>query len=183
MTIPNPAEIAPRATSPYTAAEVADILRVRGWLGHSDSAELHTWLSDVAALLGRPAATREALADSLGLIFNYDARAILNSPESHAVRARQGARDVIRELALLVLGGPDIDSDRLKEIVTGLKENVRLRSRELLHPLRLALAGRSGEGDLDRVILLLDRTARLALPQPVKSCRQRMLEFCAALDS
>ena len=45
-----------------------------------------------------------------------------------------------------------------------------------------ALAGRAGDGELDRVILLLDGAAKLPFAVPVKGTRQRMLEFCAALD-
>jgi len=48
--------------------------------------------------------------------------------------------------------------------------------------IRLALAGRAGEGEFDRVILLLDAAAKLPFAAPVKGTRQRMLEFCAALD-
>jgi hypothetical protein len=63
-----------------------------------------------------------------------------------------------------------------------LKEDKELRGRELFHPIRLALAGRAGEGELDRVILLLDEAAVLPFAVPVKSVRTRILEFCAALD-
>jgi len=52
----------------------------------------------------------------------------------------------------------------------------------LFHPIRLALTGRSGEGALDRVILLLDSAAVLAFAVPVKSARTRVLEFCSHLD-
>jgi hypothetical protein len=52
----------------------------------------------------------------------------------------------------------------------------------LFHPIRLALAGRAGEGELDRVILLLDEAAALPCSVPVKSARTRILEFCSALD-
>ena len=93
-----------------------------------------------------------------------------------------GAVEVIRELAKLVLDGAAIDSERFKEIIETLKTKVRLRSRELFHPIRLALAGRAGEGELDRVILLLDSAAALEFVVRVKGTRERMLEFCAALD-
>ncbi|MGA9593821.1 MAG: hypothetical protein WBS18_12050, partial [Candidatus Acidiferrales bacterium] len=63
-----------------------------------------------------------------------------------------------------------------------LKIATPYRSRELFQPIRVALAGRAGEGGLDRVILLLDAAARLDFALPVKSARQRMIEFCAALD-
>jgi hypothetical protein len=63
-----------------------------------------------------------------------------------------------------------------------MKNALPYRGRHLFYPIRLALAGRSGEGELDRVILLLDRAAKLRLRVAVKGARQRMLEFCAALD-
>jgi hypothetical protein len=179
----------------WTARDVAAILSERGWLvadaqidGQASKEaseiedELVTWLTDAAALLGPHAASRAALEDLLGLIVRYDARVILESPESHAVMARGGARTVIRELAGLVLDGPEIGSDRFKEIVTRMIEALGFRGRGLFHPIRLALAGRAGEGELDRVILLLDRAAKLNFRVPVKGTRQRMLEFCAALD-
>ena len=168
--------------NPWTAADVLEILRDRAWLGAAAEAGFGAWASESAALLGPHAAGRAALEDLLGLIFNYDAPAILSRAESHAVMARVGAREVIRALANRVLEGPEIDSDRFKAIINALKDAMPYRGRELFYPIRLALAGRAGEGDLDRVILLLDLAAKLSFAQPVKSARQRMLEFCAALD-
>ncbi len=144
--------------------------------------ELESWLREAALLLGPHCADRNALTGLLRLVFDYDAQEILRSPESHTVLAREGAREVIRELAHLVLEGPEVDFDRFREIIHALKTRLRFRGRELFHPLRLALAGRAGEGELDRVILLLDSGARLPFRAPAKSNGQRMLDFCAALD-
>jgi glutamyl-tRNA synthetase/nondiscriminating glutamyl-tRNA synthetase len=82
----------------------------------------------------------------------------------------------------LLLGGEALDSERFKEIITALKERLEIRGRELFHPIRLALAGRAGEGELDRVVLLLDEAAGISFAVPVKSARERILEFCSALD-
>ena len=139
-------------------------------------------MAEAAALLGPHATDRSALATLLGLVFAYDAQAILRSQEAHLVLAREGAREVIRELAHVVLEGGVVDSERFKELIDSLKARVRWRSRDLFHPIRLALAGRTGEGELDRVILLCDSAARLPFAAPVKSVRQRVLEFCSALD-
>jgi anticodon-binding protein len=96
--------------------------------------------------------------------------------------SRYAARDVLRQVAMLLLDGVPLNSDRFKEIITKLKEEMGIRGRELFQPIRLALAGRTGEGVLDRVILLLDEAAGLPFAVPVKSARVRILEFCAALD-
>ena len=175
-------EPAPAAVSPFAPADVAAILRQCGWLAGAPSPELEAWLAEAAALLGPHAADCQALAALLRLVFEYDAREILRFPENHAVLAREGAREVIRELAHLVLDGPQVDSDCFKEIVSALRSRLRFRGQELFHPIRLALAGRAGEGELDRVILLLDPAARLPFRVPVKGTRQRMLAFCATLE-
>lgn len=165
---------------PFSAGDVADILRERGWTSSEISAEQSAWCARAAFLLGPQAANRDALASLLRLVFEYDAARTMANVEAHAVMSRYAARDVIRLLARLVLEGGACTVERFKEIVTALKEGLDLRGREVLHPLRLALVGRAGEGDLDRVILLLDEASGAAFA--VKTVRQRMIEFCSALD-
>jgi hypothetical protein len=168
--------------NPWSAADVAEILRERGWLSCEPSAEHQAWCERAALLLGPQAADRAALDGLLGLVFHYDAAELIGQVEAHAVLSRDAARDVLRETALLLLDGGALDSERFKEIVAALKERLELRSRDLFHPIRLALAGKVGDGQLDRVILLIDGAAALKWEVPVKSARTRMLEFCSVLD-
>jgi len=168
----------------FSAGDIHAVLRERGWL-KPDTAQTDAraaWIARAAFLLGPQATDRASLAELLALIFNYDAPTILRTAVSHAVLSREGARDVIRELALAVLEGPAVDSERFKVIIIGIKSHVPLSGRELFYPVRLALAGRVGGGELDRVILLLDDAAATPGVAPVKNVRQRMLEFCAALE-
>jgi hypothetical protein len=162
------------------------ILCESSWLpnacaGDTDPGMQH-WLARAAQLLGPQAVDRAGLASLLSLIFEYDAAALMANPTNQFVLTRTGARQVIRELAKLILDGPEIDSDSFKEIIERLKLSVPFRSRDLFLPIRLALAGRAGEGELDRVVLLLDSACKLNFVVPVKGAHQRMLEFCAALD-
>lgn len=175
-------EVPVAAANPFAVADVLAILRERRWIADEPSQEQLAWCERVALLLGGHAADRVALADLLGLIFQYDAREILSRVESHVVLSRYAARGVLRQVALMLLDGAALTSDRFKEIVTAMKEGMELRGRELFHPIRLALAGRAGEGELDRVILLLDEAAALSFAMPVKSARTRIVEFCSALD-
>ena len=168
--------------NPWTSADVAAILREHGWLTRDLTPEVDAWCARAATLLGPHAADGAALAELLTLVFHYDAREILSRVESHTVLSRYAAREVLRQVALLLLDSAPLDSERFKEIIAKLKEELELRGRELFHPIRLPLAGRAGEGELDRVILLLDEAAALPFAVPVKSSRARILEFCAALD-
>jgi len=170
------------AANAFTDEDVARILLAHEWEGKQLTPAQIAWCEHAAAILGAQVVDRDALAELLGLVFHYDAREILGRVESHAVLSRYAARDVLRRLALLLLEGGALDSDRFKEIVTSLKDGLDIRGRELFHPIRLALAGRAGEGELDRVILLLDEAAAAAFTVRVKSARERILEFCAGLD-
>jgi hypothetical protein len=170
------------AVNPFTSADVLGILHEREWLAAGPTAEQIGWCEHAAAILGGHAPDRAALADLLGLVFHYDAREIIARVESHVVLSRYAARDVLRQVALLLLDGAPLTSERFKEIVTALKGGMELRGRELFHPIRLALAGRAGEGELDRVILLLEEASSLSFAVPVKPACTRVLEFCAALD-
>ena len=170
------------APNPFNGADVESVLRERAWLAAETSPEQSVWCARAAALLGAHARDREALGELLGLVFHYDAREILARTETHALLCRKASREVLRQLARQLLDPLTLTSDRFSEIVTAMKLELNMRGRDLFHPIRLALAGRSGEGDLDRVILLLDEAAMLKFAVPVKSNRTRILEFCTALD-
>lgn len=185
----NPSQEAPAAPrNPFSAADTERILRERGWLNGEATPQIESWTRDAAEWLGWQAVLHSSnggcqnLTELLSLIFRYDAASLLESRENQAVMAQEGARDVIRELANRVLAIREIDSDRLREIITALKGSSGSHGRKIFYPLRLALAGRIGEGELDRVILLLDRAAKLPFSVEVKGTCQRMLEFCAALS-
>jgi hypothetical protein len=166
----------------FTTDDVVSILREHGWLSASPAPEHLVWCQRAASMLGPQSADKEALAELLRLVFYYDASAIIAKVETHIILSRRAARNVLRELAVALLDAGPLTSDLFKEIVDAMKFSLDLRSRDLFHPLRLYLAGRSGEGELDRVILLLDSAAVLPFDAPVKSARQRILEFCVRLD-
>jgi nondiscriminating glutamyl-tRNA synthetase len=171
------------AVNPFCGADVAEVLAARGWSVNGergDEAARAAWCERGAFLLGPQVADRDGLADLLGLVFEYDAGRVLNEVEAHNVMARYAARDVIRMLARLVLDGGACTPERFSEMVTELKAELDIRGRELFHPLRLALAGRSGEGDLDRVILLIDAAWEAGFA--VKTVRERMVEFCSVME-
>jgi len=166
----------------FSVEDVIAILQEKAWLSGEPDEKQAAWCAKAAAFLGPQAADRSGLADLTGLVFRYDPKAILETTEAHVVMSRYAARDVLRQLALLLLDGAELTADRFSEIITTLKRDLDLRGRELFHPLRLALAGRCGEGELDRVILLLDEAASAGFSIRVKTARERILEFCCVFE-
>jgi nondiscriminating glutamyl-tRNA synthetase len=172
----------PPRENKFSASDVLQILRDHRWLAADPSPEQSAWCERAAALLGPQSPDRATLESLLSLIFQYDARKVLATLEAQVVMSRYAARDALRLLANLLLDPAPLTTDRFREIVDALKSQLEIRGRELFHPLRLALAGRSGEGDLDRVVLLLDDAAAASFSVPVKTARTRIIEFCSALD-
>jgi len=185
MSTPSPTSN-PEPASPtenkFSAADVVQILRERTWHTSELTTEQSAWCQYAATLLGPQCADRAALENLLSLVFHYDAQEILSRTDSHAALSRYAARDALRQLASLLLDPIALNSDRLREIVDIMKTNLDIRGRELFQTVRLSLAGRPGEGDLDRVILLLDEAAAANFTTAVKSARTRIIEFCSALD-
>jgi glutamyl-tRNA synthetase/nondiscriminating glutamyl-tRNA synthetase len=172
---------APRV-QPFSGSDVLEILRERAWLAGEASAEQMAWCERAAFLLGAQAEDRAGLAELLGFVFHYDAAETLQRMESHLVMSRYAARDVLRQFSLALLDGVPLTPERFSEIITAMKDTMEPRGRELFHPIRLALTGHSGDGALDRVILLLDGAAGLPFAVPVKTARARVVEFCSSFD-
>lgn len=171
------------AVNPFGGADVAEVLSARGWEAVEERGTVEarrTWCERAAFLLGPQVEDREELADLLGLVFEYDAGRVMNDVEAHNVMTRYAARDVIRMLARLVLDGGACTPERFSEMITAMKAELDIRGRELFHPVRLALAGRSGEGELDRVILLIDTASEAGFA--VKTVRERTVEFCSVME-
>ena len=166
----------------FSASDVLQILRDRHWLTTEPTPEQSAWCERAAALLGPQSPGYAGLEGLLSLIFRYDAQEILSTMDAHIVMSRYAARDVLRTLANLLLDPVPLNTEHFREIVDALKTQLDIRGRELFHPLRLALSGRPGEGELDRVVLLLDAAAAARFSVPVKTARDRIIEFCSALD-
>jgi len=108
------------AANPFTGVDVVAILCECGWLAAEPSVEQQAWCERAAAMLGGHVGDRAGLAALLRLVFQYDAREIISRVESHVVMSRYAARGALRQVALLVLDGAALTSDRFKEIVTAL---------------------------------------------------------------
>jgi hypothetical protein len=166
----------------FSVSDVLQILRDRHWLTTEPTPEQSAWCERAAALLGPQSLDRAGLASLMSLVFCYDAQEILSTLDAQIVLSRYAARDVLRALANRLLEPAALTTERFREIVDALKTQLDIRGRELFHPLRLALSGHSGGGELDRVVLLLDAAAAASFSVPVKTARDRIIEFCSALD-
>ncbi|HXE74825.1 MAG TPA: hypothetical protein VNN18_04190 [Candidatus Xenobia bacterium] len=150
-----------------------------GWLPDPLPELVRRWLRDVihAVLPGLDFVS--LLPPRTRLIFGYHAEAWMRLPESREALEREGARAVIRAFGLRALGNGWMTVERFKEILEEVKRETFITGRNLIQPIRVMLTGLPFGPDLDELIPILERGAELPLPVRVKSCRERVLEFCS----
>ncbi len=161
--------------------EAVGVLRQAGFLSAEISVEARAWLEMlVAAYLPDPENVAE-LPERVRTIFWYDAAAALAQREIQEVVARERARPVIREFAYLILAGAAPDEARFEEMLSSIRAKTHCTGRDLKLPIRIVLTGQFRGPELRKLPPLIEEGNRLDLPRPIKSCRERVLEFCGAL--
>jgi glutamyl-tRNA synthetase/nondiscriminating glutamyl-tRNA synthetase len=129
----------------------------------------------------------EQLPDKAALIFNYDAKAALASPDNAEVLAGQHTSAVLARFVIKVLEEESAREKRLtpeqfKKIVTEVKAETGAKGKDLFHPIRIAVTGSHSGPEFDKLIPILEDGSRLELENHVRSVRERVEEFGRALS-
>ena len=124
------------------------------------------------------------IADRSSAIFDYDAARALEDSENAQVFSNPKAGEVVKSFNVLVriLQEGTLEAQNFKSFLESLKESVGVKGKDLFHPVRIALIGSHSGPDFDRLIPLIEEGSKLDLPVHVKSVRERVREFVAALD-
>lgn len=162
-------------------AELAELIRPvlegAGRLPTEDlSEEGSRWFVEVAGLLRDRI---EVLSDALGAsdaLWCFDAEAmdeealsILREPQ--ALRVARAFAEKAEAVDLSVPGA-------YRELALSLRDSLKVKGKALFHPIRVAVTGAASGPELERLVPLLTRGARLSeLPRPVFSPCQRAWEI------
>ena len=147
-------------------------------VGEQPAVEVQDWLDRITLMFAPSVDRVEQLPDKAGLIFHYDAKAALVSPDNSEVLASQHADAVLACFVTKVLEDESAREKRLtpeqfKKIVTEVKVETGAKGKELFHPIRIAVTGSHSGPEFDKLIPILEDGSRLLLPNPVRSVRER----------
>lgn len=154
--------------------------RLAGWLPEGELAPVvRAWLAEVVRAVQPGLDFLSLLPARTRLVFDYQPEYYLSVPESRQVMESEGAREVLRAFGQRALAESWLTVERFHEILEEVKRETPWRGGHLLRPVRVALTGLPFGPSLDDLIPIFERGHELDLPVEVKSCRQRVLEFCS----
>ncbi len=149
------------------------------WLPVEVPENVRLWLRDLIRVVLPGLDFLSLLPPRTRLVFDYQPENYLRLPESRQAMEREGARDVLRLFGQKSLDDSWLTPERFHEIIAELKRETPWRGRQLFHPIRVMLTGLPFGPELDELLPLIERGAELDLPVRIKSCRERVLEFCS----
>ncbi|MBI4462378.1 MAG: hypothetical protein HY653_05685 [Acidobacteria bacterium] len=150
-----------------------------GYLPEEPTEPVRQWLKAVIQSVLPGLDFLSLLPQRTRFIFRYSAEQALAFPDSRAALEREGARDVIREFGRRALADSWLTTERLAGILKEVRQATHRKGRAFLAPIRVMLTGLPFGPELAELVPILETGSQLPLPQPVKSCRQRVLEFCS----
>jgi glutamyl-tRNA synthetase/nondiscriminating glutamyl-tRNA synthetase len=120
----------------------------------------------------------------LGFLFDYDAKAVLQTPVVREEMRRDDARAVVAALAEELAVAPRLDRERFRAVANQVKARTGQKAKALFHPIRIALTGRAEGPELDLAVPAVDRGAELPASAGIPSIignRERAAAFADAL--
>lgn len=149
------------------------------WMPDEPAPPLRLWLRDLIKAVLPGLDFLSLLPPRTRLVFAYQPENYLRVPESRQAMEREGARDVLRLFSQKALEESWLTVERYHRIMDSLKQETPWRGRNLHHPIRVLLTGLPFGPSMDELLPLIEQGAELDLPVRVKSCRERVVEFCS----
>jgi nondiscriminating glutamyl-tRNA synthetase len=181
-----PPERIERLAGPFFMSSIGELPVPQDATASSSEASVVTeWFAKVTQLLAPSVDRLDQLPEKASLIFNYDPRAALSSPDNTEVLALPNADAVLTRFAYKILEDESarearLTSELFKKIVNEVKAETGAKGKDLFHPIRIVITGSHSGPEFDKLIPILEEGSRLPLPKHVLSVRERVEAFAKA---
>ena len=181
----SPEKIEKLALAYYTRAIGQELAKQHGGEPRTDypwPLEVVNWFGTITRMLAPSVDRLEQLPDRAALIFHYDAKAALASPDNAEVLGWANTDAVVARFTVKILEDESAREGRLtpeqfKTVVNEVKAETGAKGKELFHPIRIVVTGSHSGPEFDKLIPILEQGSHLPLPKHVLSVRGRVEEF------
>ena len=156
-----------------------------GLLPDAVDSPTETWFDQVLALLAPSVDRLDQLPERANLIFHYDAKAALASPDNADVLGWPNTDAVLTRFTIKILEDESaregkLTPEQFKKLVNEVKAETGAKGKELFHPIRIVVTGSHSGPEFDKLIPILEEGSHLPLPRRVLSVCERVEEFAKA---
>ncbi len=151
-----------------------------GYLSEPVDAPVLPWLERVLDAVLKNINQLSDLPGVVRLIFEYDAEGVVRGEETRHVADEASPREVLKAFIPKALAEGEMRYPRFREIAKSVQKETGKKSKELFHPIRVALTGAVSGPELEKLIPIFEEGAKLGLARPVKSVAERLREFAEA---
>jgi glutamyl-tRNA synthetase/nondiscriminating glutamyl-tRNA synthetase len=149
---------------------------------YSSSPDVVKWFGCITRLLAPSVDRLDQLPERASLIFRYDAKTALASPDNVEVLQAPQTDAVLARFTFKVLESEDAREAKLapeefKKIVNEVKAETGAKGKELFHPIRIVITGSHSGPEFDKLIPIIEEGSHLRLPRHVLSVHERVEEF------
>jgi glutamyl-tRNA synthetase/nondiscriminating glutamyl-tRNA synthetase len=137
--------------------------------------EAKAWLARITASLVSAVSKLDELPERAAPVLHFDAAAALSAPENAEALNASTTPNVLDAFAAKIAAeGEPISAERFKALIKEVQKESGVKGPALFHPIRILLTGVPSGPEFDKLVPLMEEGARLALPRPILSVKQRV---------
>jgi glutamyl-tRNA synthetase/nondiscriminating glutamyl-tRNA synthetase len=137
--------------------------------------DVRAWLAHITASLVHSVNKLDELPERAASVLHFDPAAAIAAPENAEVLSAPTTKPVLDVFAAKLAAETEpIEAARFKALIKEVQKESGVKGPALFHPIRILLTGVQSGPEFDRLVPLMEEGARLALPRPILSVKQRV---------
>ena len=149
-------------------------LQRHGLIPDDPSSETKQWVGDVVDAVINYVDTLEDIVQQTRLIFHFDPEKDLVEPAVQEILSQRDTHLVISEFLKCIQKYDFLDLNTFHEVLALVKQATGRKGKALFRPIRVGLTARASGPELDKLLPILERGQRLALPVTVLGPKERV---------
>jgi glutamyl-tRNA synthetase/nondiscriminating glutamyl-tRNA synthetase len=140
--------------------------------------QVKAWLARITASFAHSVNKLDELPERAAAVLHFDPAAAIAALENAEVLNAAATPRVLEAFTAKIAAEPEpIAAARFKALIKEVQKESGVKGPALFHPIRILLTGVQSGPEFDKLVPLMEEGAKLALPKPIFSIKQRVAAF------